>query len=115
MDTEDLARFGELLAATGERRELTVSELYEAGWLLGEVAAYTAALARHLDAELADLPGRVILRDDTGGDPAARITEAREHLARYAELAAAAAEPASRYHSAAGHLAVAVDPGAAGD
>ncbi|GGL30078.1 hypothetical protein [Planomonospora parontospora] len=54
----------------------------ETGWLLGEAACRVAALARHLDAELAELPNRVILRDDTGADPADRITEACEHLAR---------------------------------
>ncbi|MFD8534140.1 hypothetical protein ACFV0L_42705 [Streptosporangium canum] len=114
MDTEDLTRFGELLQAVREQRELTVAELYEAGWLLGEVTR-AAALADHARTEAAALPSRVILRDDTGGDPGTRIAEAHDRLTWMIGLLQEADEPARRYHAAIGHLGVEVDPAAAED
>ncbi|MFD8533883.1 hypothetical protein ACFV0L_41390 [Streptosporangium canum] len=115
MDTEDLTRFDELLQAVREQRELTVAELYEAGWLLGEVTRAAAALADHARTEVAALPGRVILRDDTGDDPGARLAEARDRLTWMIGLFQEADEPARRYHAAIGHLGVEVDPEAAED
>ncbi|MFF5210500.1 hypothetical protein [Streptosporangium sp. NPDC000396] len=111
MDAEDMARFGELLQAVRERRALDVAELHEAGWLLAEVTRYTAALAEHLRTEVARLPGRFILRDDTGDDPEARLVEVRERLLRMEKVLEAAGLHASRYHTAMGHIGVEVDPG----
>ncbi|MFI6803151.1 hypothetical protein [Streptosporangium canum] len=109
MDPEDLARFGELLQAVGEQRALTVAELYEAGWLLSEMTAAAAALADHARTEVASLPKRVILRDDTGDDPGARLAEATERLTRMSAFLRDAHGHARRYHAAIGHLGVEVD------
>ncbi|GAA1018505.1 hypothetical protein Aple_081360 [Acrocarpospora pleiomorpha] len=84
MDTEDLRKFGELLQAVRERRELAVPELYEAGWLLGEMTRYTAALADHMRAQVEELPGRYILRADDDRAPEDHTEDARYHLAAMA-------------------------------
>ncbi|MDP9868480.1 MULTISPECIES: hypothetical protein [Streptosporangium] len=115
MDTEDLTRFGTLLQAAAEQRELTVAELYEIGWLLSEMTRAAAALADHARTEVAALPSRGILREDTGEDPGTRLAEARDRLTWMIGLLQEADEPARRYHAAIGHLGVEVDPEAAED
>lgn len=114
MDVDDLARFGEVTRAAGERRALDVADLYEAGGLLAEVTRAAAVLANHLRAEAAALPGRYILRDDTGDDPGARLAEIRHRMESVAYLLQQAELHARRSHAAIGHIGVEVDP-AAGD
>ncbi|SNT60670.1 hypothetical protein SAMN05216276_107846 [Streptosporangium subroseum] len=112
MDADDLARFGEATRAADERRALEMAELYEAAGLLAEVTRAVATLANHLQAEAAALPGRYILRDDTGDDPGARLAEIRRRMEQMVELLQKAELHARRSHAAIGHLGVEIDPAA---
>jgi hypothetical protein len=50
------------------------------------VTRAAAALADHMWTEAAVLPGRYILRDDTGDDPGARLAEIQHRMEQMADL-----------------------------
>ncbi|MGW4423954.1 hypothetical protein [Streptosporangium sp. NPDC004631] len=115
MNAEDLTRFGELLQAVSERRTLDLTELHDAGRLLGEVTLAAAAAASHMRTEVAALPKRYILHDDTGDAPEPRIVEARDRLAQMTSLLQQVGTQARRYHGTIGHIGMQVDPEIASD
>ncbi len=106
MTGETLNGFGELVDAAIERRAMEVTALHEAGELLSKVIQAAAIVADHLRAEVAVLPKRHVLSDDTGDDPGARLAEAGERLRRITGLLQDADLHARRSGAALRHINV---------
>ncbi|MER6830847.1 hypothetical protein ABT352_32975 [Streptosporangium sp. NPDC000563] len=99
--------------AAGQRaQDVTQDDVYRAGWLLTDAARSLIQLAGDLRTKVGAYPGRYVLRDDEGTDPAVRITQAVTELDALTRAFAAAEQHAAAFHSAFSHIAVDVDPDA---
>jgi hypothetical protein len=97
-------------AVRRQRDNPSTDTLYAWGYVLSELTARVEDIARVLAKQVSTYGHRRILRDDEGGNPAARLQEAQASLANVATYAEIANEAARAYHSAIGHIAVEVDP-----
>lgn len=94
-------------------RDPAHEDFYSWGWALSSLTARVQDAGGVLARQVGAYGDRRILRDDEGGDPAARLAEAGAHLDELRAALGVANEAARRYHSAIGHIAVEVDPEAA--
>ncbi|MFI6883703.1 hypothetical protein [Streptosporangium canum] len=93
-------------------RNATQDDVYRAGWLFTDAARSLTQLVEDLRDEVSTFPGRFVLRDDEGADPAARIATAVAELDALVRAFATAQQHAGLFHSAFSHIAVEVDPNA---
>lgn len=96
-------------------RDPSHQDFYDWGWALTELLDRVDAVAEVLERQIPRYGDRRILRDDEGGDPAERLAEAVSRLAETRQALGPARARVREYHSAASHIAVAVDPDAEGE
>lgn len=113
LDT-DLDRLSALFSDVVQRQQgdgdPAHEDFYSWGWALSDFTARVQDAGRVLAAQVQGYGDRRILRDDEGGDPAARLDEARACLVSMMDALGVANAAARSYHSAIGHVAVEVDP-----
>lgn len=85
-------------------------DFYAWGWALSELTAGVQGAGGVLGRQVTAYGNRRVLRDDDGADPYGRLAEACGHLEAMGVALAEANAAARLFHSAIGHVAVAVDP-----